>query len=131
MIVETTEYNAKLISVSLTWCFVEMPQRIFRGIGEYMSAIAYIFSFAFLLKTLIYPWKNQAYAYPSKGFDLQRIMEVFASNMVSRVVGFFIRFFTIIAGLVLEIFVVALGAAFFVVWVFAPIVFIVLLILSL
>ncbi|MEY3471222.1 MAG: hypothetical protein RLZZ223_572 [Candidatus Parcubacteria bacterium] len=130
MIIETAEYNSKLIAIFVKWYWFEMPSRIFSQIQKYISVIVQIFSFKFLFKTLFNPWKNQAYAYPSKGFDLKRIFEVWTSNMVSRTVGAFVRGFTMLFGGIIIIFVIFLGLLCLLIWMFYPVLFISLIILS-
>lgn len=130
MIIETAEYNSKLVAVFVKWYWVEMPARILKQTQSYISVIGKIFSFKFLIKTLFAPWKNQAYAYPSKGFDLKRIFEVWTSNMVSRVVGAFVRGFTMLFGFLISFLVLILGFLWLFIWVFYPILFISLIIIS-
>ncbi len=123
MLIKTTEYNSKLIGIFIRWYFIEMPSKMFVYTKEYLSVISYLFSFKFLLKTLFYPWKNQVYAYPSKGFDLQIITQVFISNLFARVIGAMIRMITIFIGIFVEIILVSLSFIIIFVWFFAPIVF--------
>lgn len=130
MIIETAEYNSKLIAVFVKWYWVEMPVQILKQTQVYVSVIGKIFSFKFLLKTLFAPWKNQAYAYPAKGFDLHRIFEVWTSNMVSRIVGAFVRGFTVLFGAVISFIILILGFLWLFVWVCYPILFISLIIIS-
>lgn len=130
MIIETAEYNTKLIAIFIKWYWIEMPLIILGQIQKYLTTISKIFSFSFLLKTFFSPWKNQLYAYPSKGFDLKRIFEVWTSNMVSRVVGAMVRGFTILFGFLILIFCLFLGVGVLLVWVIYPVLFFVLIILS-
>ncbi len=131
MIIETTEYNTKITILVVRWYFIEMPTAIFYNTIEYMKSLAYIFSFIFLIKTLVSPWKNQLYAYPSKGLDLKKVTEVFISNSVSRIVGLVMRTFVILIGVLLEVLVFLLGITFFIVWFLFPLVFILSIIGSL
>lgn len=103
MLIKTTEYNTKLITTFINWYFIEMPVKMFKYITEYIAVISYMFSFIFLLKTLLYPWKNQLYAYPKKGFDIQLIIQVFTSNMFARIIGAIIRMTTIFTGILVLI----------------------------
>lgn len=130
MIIETAEYNAKLIGVFIRWYWVEMPYRMIRKIYQYVLVLSSIYSFVFLLKTLFSPWKNQLYAYPSKGFDLKRIFEVWTANTVSRLVGSFVRVFTIFLGISVILFVILLGFLGILIWVIYPVLFFVLIVNS-
>lgn len=131
MIIETAEYNAKLIGIFIKWYWIEMPYRITRKTIQYIIVLGKIFSFAFLIKTFFSPWKNQLYAYPSKGFDLKHIFEVWTSNMISRVVGAFVRGFTIILGIIIVIIATFLGVMGLIIWVLYPVLFIFFIIKSL
>jgi len=130
MIIETAEYNAKLITIFIKWYFFEMPIKIIKQLYKYLIVITKIYSFIFLLKTFFSPWKNQSYAYPNKGFDINKIIEIWISNMVARVVGAFVRFFTILTGIVVLLIVIALGLLILFLWLVYPILFFVLSILS-
>jgi hypothetical protein len=131
MIIETAEYNAKLIGIFVKWYWVEMPYRIIRKTMQYIMVLSNIFSFAFLIKTFFAPWKNQLYTYPSKGFDLKHIFEVWTSNTISRVVGAFVRGFTILFGIIIVIGMGALGCIGLIIWILYPVLFILLVINSL
>jgi len=130
MIIETAEYNAKLITIFIKWYFFEMPIKIIKQLYKYLVVITKIYSFIFLLKTFFSPWKNQSYAYPDKGFDINKILEVWTSNMVARVVGAFVRFFTILTGIVVLLIVIALGLLILFLWLTYPVLFFILIIPS-
>jgi len=130
MIVKTTEYNSKLITTFIQWYFVEMPIKLLKYIQEYISVLSYLFSFKFLLKTLFYPWKNQVYAYPTKGFDIKLIMQVLTANLFARFIGAMIRLITIFIGILSEILFVIFSVGIVVIWVLSPIVFVLLFVYS-
>lgn len=130
MIVETTEYNFKLITIFIKWYFFEIPIKIVNLVYQYSITIIKIYSFVFLLKTFFSPWKNQSYAYPDKGFDINRILEVWTSNMVSRIVGAFVRFFTILIGFITLLITIIIGSFCLFIWITYPILFVVLIITS-
>lgn len=125
MVLETTEYNAKLTGMIVKWYFFEMPLAILQNTFEYMKSFSFIFSFIFLLKTFVSPWKNQLYAYPSKGLDIQKILEAFVSNVISRLVGMTMRFVVIVVGLFVEMVIFVGGSLLFVIWIGSPIFFVV------
>jgi hypothetical protein len=130
MIIETTEYNVKLVTIFIKWYFFEMPIKIIKLLYKYITVISKIYSFVFLLKTFFSPWKNQSYSYPDKGFDLNRILEIWTSNMVARVVGAFVRLFTILTGIMLLSAIGILGILLTLLWIAYPILFFVLIIRS-
>lgn len=124
MIIETAEYNAKLIGIFIKWYWLEMPYKIIRKTMQYVMVLGKIFSFIFLLKTLFAPWKKQLYTYPSKGFDLKHIFEVWTSNIISRIVGAFVRVFTILLGITTIVIAGFVGTIGLVIWVLYPVLFI-------
>ncbi|MEX0596879.1 MAG: hypothetical protein WD512_10300 [Candidatus Paceibacterota bacterium] len=130
MIIETTEYNIKLVTIFIKWYFFEIPAKILKQLYKYLIAISKIYSFLFLLKTFFSPWKNQAYSYPAKGFDINKMLEVLTSNMVSRLVGAFVRLFTILTGIFVLILTVIVSIIALFIWVTYPVLFIVLIIRS-
>lgn len=130
MIIETTEYNLKLVTIFIKWYFFEIPILIVKQVYKYILVISKIYSFTFLLKTFFSPWKNQSYSYPNKGFDINRILEIWTSNMVSRVVGALVRFFTILTGIVILGIAGILGGLILFIWVTYPVLFLILIISS-
>jgi hypothetical protein len=124
MIIETAEYNAKLIGIFIKWYWLEMPYKIIRKTMQYVMVLGKIFSFIFLLKTLFAPWKKQLYTYPSNGFDLKHIFEVWTSNIISRIVGAFVRVFTILLGITTIVIAGFVGTIGLVIWVLYPVLFI-------
>jgi|694.fasta_scaffold01495_28 hypothetical protein len=130
MIFETTEYNIKLVTIFIRWYFFEIPSKIINQLYAYIKVIIKIYSFVFLLKTFFSPWKNQSYTYPDKGFDINRILEVWTSNMVARIVGAFVRFFTILMGVLALVITIIIGIVVLVIWIIYPFLFFILIVSS-
>jgi hypothetical protein len=130
MIFKTAEYNIKLINIFIKWYFVEMPIKILNQVYQYIVVLTKIYSFIFLFKTLFAPWKNQLYAYPNRGFDIKKILEIWTNNTIARVVGAFIRLATIFIGIGIIIFTMIIGSLFFVIWLTYPVLSISLIIIS-
>lgn len=130
MIIQTAEYNAKLISIFIKWYFIEMPIKILNQLYKYIIVLTKIYSFVFLLKTLFSPWKNQTYAYPQKGFDLKLIFQTWIYNMIARVVGAIVRITTILMGIFILVLICILGMLILLTWLTYPILFFVLIIIS-
>ena len=87
------------------------------------------FSIPLLLKTLFAPWKRDITRKP-RGLDLKKLFEYITFNLISRSIGFIIRFLTICVGILFFFFVAIAGAMFFIIWIFLPLIFIGLLILA-
>jgi hypothetical protein len=110
----------RLVPELLRWHFVRKPVAIGREYAAYAAALAGVFSFLYLLKTLFSPWKAIADAYPSRGFNLAEIGSVFALNMTARCIGAFIRVWVIVMGVVAEILCLAFFVAYFIAWIAFP-----------
>jgi hypothetical protein len=111
----------RLLPDIIRWHFARRPLAIMREYKDYASALAGVFSFVYLLRTLFSPWKAIADQYPSRGFNLAEIGSVFALNMTARCIGAFIRVCVIIAGIAAEIVCLAFFIAYFVAWTLFPI----------
>jgi hypothetical protein len=131
MLIQTAEYNAKLLSIFIKWYTIEIPLKIVDQLYKYIIALTKIYSFVFLLKTLFSPWKNQVYAYPQKGFDLSLIFQVWTYNMIARIVGAIIRLATIFIGVFIIILTIFFGISILILWLLYPVLFIVLIMVSL
>ena len=131
MIMQTAEYNAKLLSIFVKWYIIEIPIKIVYQLYKYIIALTKIYSFVFLLKTLFSPWKNQVYSYPQKGFDFSLIFQTWTYNMIARIVGAIIRLATMFIGIFVIILTMFFGISILILWLLYPVLFIVLIIVSL
>ncbi len=111
----------------LFWYFVKVPQNIFKATFNFLKFGLRYFSLPFLFKTFFSHWHKYFWQYP-RGFDLGKYLEVFASNLISRIIGAILRFFLILAGFAFEILVVFGGIFVFLFWIFLPAVLIFLFI---
>jgi len=92
---------------------------LFEVWNNYFNYAANFFSFTLLIKTFFAPWRRFVWAYP-RGFDLQEYFVTFISNLISRILGAFMRIILIIAGIVLQVLVAVVGLAIFLGWVLFP-----------
>lgn len=113
------EYAAILPSF-VSWYYAEHPVRIIRTYGSFAVAFRESFSILFLLKTLFEPWKRIKDTYPSKGFNAQAILETLFLNLTTRGIGAFIRLCAIIAGLAIQIVLLAGFIVWLAVWLLFP-----------
>jgi hypothetical protein len=110
--------NALFIFDYLVWHY----SRAFRDIGalwyNLVWFVTHFFSLPLLVRTLISPWKRLSDGYRREG--VEKLMETFVFNLMSRVVGFVIRMALILAGLtVLTVLSLSL-VVFLMVWLFLP-----------
>lgn len=84
-----------------------------------------------LLKTLFSPWRRDItrYSYKVYGFDPKILLQTIAFNLVSRSIGFLVRFLSIIFVIALEMSLLVFGIALFIFWFTWPLIFLVSLFL--
>lgn len=109
----------------LNWWYAEEPAYIWRSIKIITKKIYLNFSVSILLRTLFDPWKRDARYIENASLDVR--FNLLVGNLVSRLVGFVVRFFTILIGLFLTIMAFILMVAFFIGWLALPILIIFLL----
>ena len=97
-----------------------MPREILLAWRNYLAFNLEFFSVGLLLKTWFAPWHQYKWDY-GRGFDLGRFLEVFFSNMITRVLGAFMRSVLIIVGLVAEVFIFLIGLIIVAGWFVLPV----------
>lgn len=103
-----------------SWQFFDVPRSILKGFWNFLSFNLIFFSVGFHLKTLFSHWRRFKDSY-GRGFDPKRYFRVFTSNLISRIMGAFVRMIIIVFGLLVELFIFALGVAIFFIWLILPI----------
>ena len=109
------------------WYFLDFPRKILRGIRNFLKFGLHYFSIPFLLKTLFAHWHKYFWQYP-RALDIAKILEVWISNQISRVIGMIARSCLILVGLVYELFILILGVLFLALWFFFPIIWLLIFI---
>ena len=104
----------------LSWQFFEMPQNILSAWRNFLLFNLNYFSIPLLIRTLFSHWRRYKWSY-GKGFSFSKYIEVFFSNLISRLIGAILRTFLIIIGLIIEIFIIFIGAFIFLGWLILPI----------
>jgi len=101
------------------WYYGEAIKDVLTGWKNYIIFSLNYFSIPLLLKTILAPWKRDITRKP-RGFDVKKVFEYIAFNLISRGIGFLVRFFTIIFGIVFFLLVLVFGFIFFIVWLILP-----------
>lgn len=96
----------------------------FRLLGRIMSFVAYFFGAKMLFLTLFSTWKRDVVFKENQGFDPKEWFNRHLLNFFSRIIGFFVRFITLLIFLVFEIFCLTFFLVFFPVWFFSPLIII-------
>ena len=108
----------------LKWYFAEVPLHFLRSYGEYFRALNEIFSFWFLIKTFLSPWKGIVDRTERRGFDLNLIAQAIVLNITSRIIGMVFRLTALIVGIVVELVFFTAFTAMIIVWLAFPVLFI-------
>lgn len=114
----------EIVSGFLKWYFVEVPLHFLRNYREYFRALNEIFSFWFLVKTFLSPWKGIVDRTERRGFDLNLMAQAIALNITSRIIGMVFRLSALVVGIVIELWFFAVFTAMIVVWLAFPALFI-------
>src|SRR3989344_8576300 len=101
------------------WQFWESPKNVFNAWQNFLKFGFHYFSLPLLLKTLFSPWRRYRWYYP-KGFYPVKYLEVFLSNLISRILGLVLRIFLMISGILFEIFIFFMGFVVFFGWLVLP-----------
>lgn len=115
--------------VFLRWYYGEAVKDVLTGWRNYIIFSLHYFSIPLLLKTLFTPWKRDITRKP-RGLDLKKLFEYIAFNLISRGIGFIVRFLTIVVGILFFFIVIIAGIVFFVIWLLLPFIVVGLLILA-
>lgn len=110
----------------LFWWYGQEPVILWRAVVVISKKVFLTFSVPVLLRTLFDPWKRDVTG--AHNPSLQQAFQIFISNLISRLVGFMIRFFTIIIGFLVTGLCFFLVLALLLIWLLLPIIIIGLLI---
>ncbi len=120
----------RLILSYFIWHYTQAFKDIFYLFKNFAWFVYHFFSIKVLSKTLFSPWRKLNESY-EKGWNFSAFFETFTVNFIMRIVGFLIRLFIILAGVICLIIVSITGAVVFVVWVFLPFIITLLFVSSL
>ena len=101
------------------WHYVDAARDILKGWGNILWFEFNYFSVWLLLRTLFSPWRRITWDY-GRGFDIGRFLFTFASNLVSRILGAFVRIWLVCAGIAGGLVLLFLGSIFFLFWLVLP-----------
>ena len=101
-----------------SWWYYDEPMYLWRSVKIITKKFLSSFSVAVLLRTLFDPWIMDVVYLENASLDAQ--LKAFADNVFSRCIGFVVRLFTIIIGLVLTGIVFVLLLTGFLVWLMLP-----------
>lgn len=103
----------------LSWQFFEVPVNILKAWKNFLLFNLNYFSLSLLLKTFFSPWRKYRWSY-GKGFDIERYLEAFFSNLISRLFGAILRTILIFIGVGAEVLIFFIGLFVFLSWIVLP-----------
>jgi len=109
-----------MILALICWYFIDFPKKIIDAWKNFLKFGLHYFSIPYLLKTFFAHWHKYFWQYP-KALDIAKILEVWASNLISRIVGAVARSFLILLGLIFEILILIFGILVILFWFLLPI----------
>ncbi len=104
----------------LGWHYVYSPKRILEITRNYLIFFFHYFSIRILARSFLAPWKRETIERQKPGLNFTEILNVISYNLISRSIGAFIRFFTLIIWLLLESLALVLGLIVVLIWIIIP-----------
>ncbi|PJE59103.1 MAG: hypothetical protein COU83_00455 [Candidatus Portnoybacteria bacterium CG10_big_fil_rev_8_21_14_0_10_40_22] len=108
-----------LIVLFWQWYYAIAPKKILKTWRNVLSFGWNFFSIGLLFKTLFAPWKRDI-TKSTSGFDPKAWLESLVMNLISRLIGAFVRGWVILLGLFFEIIILIFGVLFFLGWLIFP-----------
>ena len=103
----------------IIWYFWETPKNIIFVWKNFLKFNLKFFSVLALLKTFFAPWRQYIWSY-GKGFNPGVYFQTFFSNLISRILGAFIRSILICIGLLAEVLIFVFGISVIICWFILP-----------
>lgn len=113
-----------IVADFINWYFLRTPKNILKAWENFLRFNLEYFSISLLLKTFFSHWRRYQWNYP-RSFDLTKYVEIFFSNLISRVLGVIMRTILIIIGLLAEILIFLIGGLILIIWTIFPVLLIV------
>jgi len=101
------------------WHYLYAPKKILIIWKNFLAFVFHFFSIKELLNHLFAPWKRTVLE-KGPGFDFQEWFSVVTFNLVSRLIGAFVRSTIIFCGLLVFLFFLLIGPVFLLFWLIIP-----------
>lgn len=108
-----------LANIFFRWFFAVAPWEILRLGRNFLLWGWKFFSIGYFLPRLFSPWHRDLSSY-GRGFDLERFLQVWGWNFVSRFLGAAMRLVVMGFGLFVELMIIFATAITFIVWFVLP-----------
>lgn len=100
-----------------SWWYGDGWKATAKNISKSVNGISRLFSVPILVRTLFAPWKRIV-TYPGASLDAK--LRAYGDNIVSRAVGFVVRFLVLLTALILTLVVLVFGVLFCIIWPLVP-----------
>ncbi len=118
---DSTLLKSSVILSWIKWYLIDAPRNIIQAWFNFLKFNLKFFSIYFLIRTLFSYWHKYSWSY-GRGFDIRRYLEVFFSNLTSRILGSIVRVSLILIGLISEIAIFITGLIVLILWFVIPII---------
>ena len=119
-----------LIPYYVSWHYTHGIKNLFNIWVNFIHFSFNFFSIKELLRTLFSPFERLQEQY-KEGFDPEDFFATLVTNIMMRIVGFFVRTFTILLGLIFTTGVILIGVSLLLLWILLPLLLIYVLVLAL
>jgi len=102
----------------ITWQFVQAPTWLLQFLWNIERASLRFFSIKFMFKTLLAYWHKDAMAW--RGGTITKYITTIMWNIVSRLIGFFVRTIVILSWVAVQIIYLPLALAVFLIFILWP-----------
>lgn len=109
-----------LLKEYLIWHYSEAVEDIFYLWRNFSWFFYHYFSIPLLFKTIFSPFYRIQTSYDIRDFNLEDIASTFALNVVSRIIGFFIRSLVLIIGTGAELIILLSVIPALLIWILMP-----------
>lgn len=112
----------RLISAYAQWHFGIAFQELYELWKNLIWFGYHFFSLPLLFKTLIRPiYRIHESVPPGSGLNIELFFENITVNMIARIVGFFLRMFLILCGILYQSIMLIIGPILFLIWLLIPV----------
>jgi hypothetical protein len=123
------EGTSNLVVLYFRWWYGYLPCRLFLAFKSIAITLSDLFSVKNSILTLFSPWKRDTLS--TDGLSLQEKFQIWILNLASRVIGFLVKIFVLVAFFVVFSISIALCLVAFITWMVFPLIILALIILGL
>ncbi len=115
-----------MLSAFVGWYYLDIPKRLLDYFKVWLFHLYDLFSVKIILKTYLAPWKRDLLS--TRNLSLNERVRVWWMNVISRMIGAFIKTATLIGFLISTIGWLVFSLIYFFGWLLFPLIFILLII---